>query len=135
MYKRGFWSIFSSAMKFLRKTYSFQEFLFESDMVNQINPHDWQKAHFNKKDVDHEQTNKQKAEKAALPLFTATASSSAVEHAFSTRFTTIFVTKINQEMINLPSLFFCFNCLTKMMHNFIKSYLFIFLHVSKFNFT
>ena len=42
----------SLVMKFLGKTDSFQEFLFEPDMVNQINPHDRWKAHFNKKDVD-----------------------------------------------------------------------------------
>ena len=41
-------------MNFLGKTDSFQEFLFEPDVVNQISPHDWCKAHFNEKYVDDE---------------------------------------------------------------------------------
>ena len=50
--------------------------------MNQISPHDWSNAHFNKKDVDDEQ--KIEAEKAALQLFTASASLPAVERVFTT---------------------------------------------------
>ena len=68
-------------MNFLRKKDSFQEFHFEPDEINQSSPHDWRKARFNKKDADDEQ---KKEQKAVLQLFTATSSSAAVEHVFST---------------------------------------------------
>ena len=80
MSKRDFWSTFSYFSYEILD--SFQEFLFEPDKVNQISPHDWSNAHFNKKDVDDEQ--KIEAEKAALQLFTASASLPAVERVFTT---------------------------------------------------
>ena len=70
-------------MKFLGKTDSFQEFLFEPDVVNQISPHEWWKAHFNKKNVNVK-NNKKITEKAVLQLFTAAVFSAAVEGVFST---------------------------------------------------
>lgn len=36
-------------MKFLVKPYSFDDFIFESDVVNKIFPCDWQKPHFSTK--------------------------------------------------------------------------------------
>ena len=50
-------------MKFLGNTDSFQEFLFEPDVMNQISPHDWWKAQFNKKDVNNEQQQQQQQKK------------------------------------------------------------------------
>ena len=62
--KENFGAYFLSlVLKYLGKTDSFHEFLFEPDVVNQISPHEWWKSHFNKKDVDEEQKKKRKKRK------------------------------------------------------------------------
>ena len=55
MCKRELCSIFYFSYEIFRKTDSLQEFLREQDVVKQISPHDWWKAHFKEKDVDFEQ--------------------------------------------------------------------------------
>lgn len=69
-----------SVMKFLAKSDSFQDFLFESDIVNKTSTFSWWKTHFNVKDYAF---NKE-VERAKSQISTVIASSNAVERVFST---------------------------------------------------